>query len=85
VDAQVTLHFSGWTTQGDLIESSVMAHRPAVFSMTGVIAGWREALATMVVGDKVRVWIPMALGYGPHPRRGQPRGDLVYELELLGL
>jgi len=81
---QVMLHFSGWTRDGRLIESSVMANHPAVFAMQAVIAGWREALATMVVGDKVRIWIPEALAY-PRPRRGQPHGDLVYELELLGI
>jgi peptidylprolyl isomerase len=81
--SEVKLHFSGWTADGRLIESSVMAHHPAVFSMAGVIAGWREALSQMVVGEKVRLWIPGDLAYGPKPLRGQPKGDLVYELELL--
>src|SRR5262249_48622910 len=45
--SEVKLDFSGWTVDGRLIESSVMAHHPAVFSMAGVIAGWREALAQM--------------------------------------
>jgi peptidylprolyl isomerase len=81
---QVMLHFSGWTSDGRLIESSVMANHPAAFAMNSVIAGWREALPSMVVGDKVRLWIPKALAY-PRPRRGQPRGDLVYELELVAI
>jgi FKBP-type peptidyl-prolyl cis-trans isomerase len=81
--SQVKVHFSGWTTDGRLVESSVMADHPGVFAMTGVIRGWREALTQMVVGQKVRVWIPTALAYGAKPRRGQPRGPLVYELELL--
>jgi FKBP-type peptidyl-prolyl cis-trans isomerase len=79
----VMLHFSGWTSDGRLIESSVMAHHPAVFQMAGVMAGWREALWQMVVGDRVRLWIPRDLAFGAQPRRGQPKGDLVYELELL--
>jgi peptidylprolyl isomerase len=82
---RVKLHFSGWTADGKLIESSVMAGQPAVFELTTVIAGWREALGRMVTGDKVRIWIPPALAYGDRPRRGQPRGSLVYELELLGI
>ncbi len=81
--SQVKLDFSGWTAEGRLIESSVMAHHPAVFSMSGVLRGWREALSQMVVGDKVRIWIPRDLAYGAQPRRGQPKGDLVYELQLL--
>jgi peptidylprolyl isomerase len=82
---RVKLHFSGWTADGKLIESSVMARQPAVFELTAVIAGWREALARMTTGSKVRIWIPPALAYGDHPRRGQPRGSLVYELELLAI
>jgi peptidylprolyl isomerase len=81
--SQVKLAFSGWTTDGRLIESTVMAHRPAVYSMAGVIRGWREALLQMVVGDGVRLWIPRDLAYGPKPLRGQPKGDLVYEIDLL--
>jgi peptidylprolyl isomerase len=82
-NSQVKLDFSGWTAEGKLIESSVMAHHPAVFPMVGVLAGWREALVRMVVGDKVRIWIPRDLAFGEKPLRGQPKGDLVYELELL--
>jgi FKBP-type peptidyl-prolyl cis-trans isomerase len=81
--SQVKLDFSGWTADGKLVESSVMARHPAVFEMTGVMPGWREALSRMVAGDKVRVWIPRDLAFGSTPRRGQPKGDLVYELELL--
>jgi len=81
--SQVKMAFSGWTTDGRLIESTVMAHQPAVFSMAGVIRGWREALLQMVVGDGVRLWIPRDLAYGPKPLRGQPKGDVVYELDLL--
>jgi FKBP-type peptidyl-prolyl cis-trans isomerase len=84
-NGQVKLDFSGWTARGNLIESSVMAKHPAVFDLVGVIAGWREALLGMVVGEKVRLWIPAALAYGPKPRRGQPQGDLVYDLELLSI
>jgi FKBP-type peptidyl-prolyl cis-trans isomerase len=81
--SQVKLNFSGWTTDGRLIESTVMAHHPAVFSMASVIRGWREALLQMAVGDGVRLWIPRDLAYGPKPLRGQPKGDVVYELDLL--
>ena len=82
---RMTLHFSGWTAGGRLIESSVMGGQPATYEMEGVLPGWREALPQMVVGDKVRLWIPAALAFGEKPRRGTPRGDVVYELELLGL
>jgi len=83
--SRVILHFSGWTADGRLIESSVMAGQPATYELEGVLPGCREALQGMVVGDKVRLWIPAALAFGEKPRRGQPRGAVVYELELLEL
>jgi len=77
------LDISGWTLNGDLIESTVMAGHPASFELINALRGWREVLPLMVVGDKVRIWIPAALAFGDNPRRGQPEGDLVYDLELL--
>ena len=84
-ESKMLLHFSGWTQGGELIESSVMAGRPAVFDLITALRGWREVLKIMVPGYKVRVWIPAALAFGDKPRRGQPKGDLVYELELLSI
>jgi peptidylprolyl isomerase len=83
---RVTVHFSGWTTKGVLFESTAIAGRPAVYGLGDVIPGWREVLPRLVVGDKVRLWIPSALAYGDKPRRRAfPAGPLVYDLELLAL
>jgi len=82
---QMLLDFSGWTLNGDLIESTVMAGHPASYELISAMRGWRDVLQLMVVGDKVRIWIPAALAFGDKPRRGQPKGDLVYDLELLAL
>jgi len=51
-----------------------------------LIAGFREGLLTMKVGDKVRLFIPPHLGYGaqgggPIP----PDADLVFDLELVSI
>jgi FKBP-type peptidyl-prolyl cis-trans isomerase len=82
--SQVTLHMSGWTHDGTLFESTVMAGRPALAFVRDLIPGLREAVQAMSVGEKTRIWIPAALAYGDHPRRpGQPAGPLVYEVELL--
>jgi len=63
-----------------------MSNHPASYTLGEVIPGWREAILQMVAGEKVRVWIPAALAYGEAPRRrGVPAGDLVYELELVGI
>jgi peptidylprolyl isomerase len=85
-ERRMKLHFTGWTTDGRLIESTRLAGQPALYSLSEVIPGWREALQQMVVGDRARVWIPAALAYGDHPRRrGLPAGNLIYEFELLAI
>jgi peptidylprolyl isomerase len=81
----VRVAFSGWTRDGALFGTSTSSGQPAVYSMSDVIAGWREALGTMVIGEKRRLWVPASLAYGDKPRRGLPAGDLVYDLELVGL
>jgi peptidylprolyl isomerase len=85
VGGKVRVEFSGWTHDGTVFGTTSTAGRPAVFSMNDVILGWREALPSMVVGEKRRLWVPAALAYGAKPRRGVPAGDLVYELELVGI
>ena len=49
-----------------------------------LIPGFRDALLTMKVGDKIRVFIPAALGYG---ERGAgdvipPNSDLIFDIEI---
>lgn len=79
----VTTHYSGWTTDGAMFDSSVMRGEPADFPVNGLIAGMTEGLMTMVVGEKKRFWIPQDLAYGETPRSGAPRGELVFDVELL--
>ena len=84
--SQVRVEFSGWTRDGVLFESTRLSGHPATFAVGNVIPGWNEALQQMVVGEKVRIWVPAALAYGEKPRRrGVPAGDLVYDMELLAL
>jgi peptidylprolyl isomerase len=78
--SQVTVHYSGWTTDGKLFDSSVTRGEPATFPLDGVIAGWTEGVQLMVEGEKTRFWIPERLAY-----RGEraPYGLLVFDVELL--
>ena len=78
--SQVTVHYSGWTTDGKMFDSSVMRGEPATFPLDGVIAGWTEGLQLMVEGEKTRFWIPEPLAY---QGRRDPRGMLVFDVELL--
>lgn len=79
----VTVHYSGWTTDGKLFDSSVKRGQPASFPLNRVIPGWTEGLQLMVVGEKRRFWIPAALAYGDNPGGGRPGGMLVFDVELL--
>jgi len=81
----VSVHYSGWTTDGHMFDSSVKRGRPAQFPVGGVIKGWTEGLQLMVVGEKRRFWIPANLAYGEAPGGGRPGGMLVFDVELLGV
>jgi peptidylprolyl isomerase len=78
---KVTVHYSGWTTDGKMFDSSVMRGQPATFGLNQVIAGWTEGLQLMVEGEKRRLWIPEALAYKGMP--GKPKGMLVFDVELI--
>ncbi len=77
----VTVHYSGWTTDGKLFDSSVTRGNPATFGLNQVIPGWTEGLQLMVVGEKRRLWIPQDLAYAGRP--GRPQGMLVFDVELI--
>jgi FKBP-type peptidyl-prolyl cis-trans isomerase len=82
--SRVTVHYSGWTTDGKLFDSSVQRGQPSSFGLNGVIKGWTEGVQLMVEGEKTRFWIPGELAYGDKPARpGAPAGTLVFDIELL--
>ena len=79
----VTVHYSGWTTDGKLFDSSVTRGEPTSFGLNQVIKGWTEGVQLMVKGEKRRFWIPAGLAYGENPGNGAPGGMLVFDIELL--
>jgi peptidylprolyl isomerase len=81
--SRVEVHYTGWTTDGRMFDSSVQRGSPAQFPLNGVIPGWTEAVQLMVEGETRRVWVPSALGYGDSPRGGRPGGTLVFDIQLL--
>ena len=82
----VTVHYTGWTTDGKMFDSSVMRGETISFPLSGVIKGWTEGVQLMVVGEKTRFWIPGDLAYGETPRRpGAPAGTLVFDIELFDI
>jgi peptidylprolyl isomerase len=80
---EVTVHYSGWTTDGKLFDSSLQRGEPATFPLNRVIPGWTEGLQLMVTGEKRRLWIPKELAYNDQP--GRPAGMLVFDVELIGI
>ena len=81
----VSVHYTGWTTDGKMFDSSVTRGTPSEFPLNRVIKGWTEGVQLMVVGEKRRFWIPGALAYGDTPNNGRPFGVLVFDIELLGI
>ena len=78
--SQVQVHYTGWTTDGKMFDSSVVRGQPAEFALDGVIPGWTEGLQLMFEGEKTRFWIPEKLAYGG---KQAPYGLLVFDVELL--
>jgi len=81
--SKVTVHYTGWTTDGTMFDSSVVRKSPATFPLSGVIKGWTEGVQLMVVGEKRRFWIPEELAYKGRP--GAPQGMLVFDVELISI
>lgn len=82
---RVKVHYSGWTADGKMFDSSVVRNQPAEFGVTQVIKGWTEGLQLMTKGEKRRFWIPGDLAYDKNPRPGAPRGQLTFDVELIDI
>lgn len=79
--SQVTVNYTGWSTDGKMFDSSITRGEPATFSLDQVIAGWTEGVQMMTEGEKCRFWIPESLAYKGQP--GMPAGMLVFDIELI--
>jgi peptidylprolyl isomerase len=79
--ATVEVHYTGWTTDGKMFDSSRKRGKTASFPLNRVIAGWTEGLQLMQKGETARFWIPVELAYNNRP--GKPAGMLVFDVELI--
>jgi len=88
VGNRVTVHYTGWLTDGKKFDSSLDRGQPFEFQLgqRHVIAGWEQGVLGMKVGGKRKLTIPPALGYGSRSVGGgliPANSTLIFEVELL--
>jgi FKBP-type peptidyl-prolyl cis-trans isomerase len=79
--SRVQVHYSGWTTDGKMFDSSIVKGTPMEIGLDQLIPGWTEGLQLMTEGEQARFWIPQKLAY--KGEAGMPAGMLVFDVELI--
>jgi len=80
--SQVSVHYTGWTTEGRMFDSSVPSGMPRSMRLDEVIKGWSEGVPMMTEGERMRLWVPEKLAY---EGKSDPKGMLVFDIELVAI
>ena len=86
---RVTVHYTGWLTNGKRFDSSVAKQKPFTFEIgkRRVIKGWDEGVRSMKTGGIRQLKVPSNLGYGSvgSPPLIPANATLIFEIELLSI
>ncbi|MGR5236906.1 FKBP-type peptidyl-prolyl cis-trans isomerase [Vibrio alfacsensis] len=85
-NSKVKVHYHGTLIDGTVFDSSVNRGEPISFGLNQVIKGWQEGVQYMVVGEKIRLFVPSTLGYGKNGTGPIPPASvLIFDVELLDI
>jgi peptidylprolyl isomerase len=79
----VEVRYTGWTTDGDMFDTTEIHQRSRKIRVSGVVPGFEESVQLLSVGETGRFWVPEELAYDR--RLGKPMGMLVFDLTLVGI
>jgi FKBP-type peptidyl-prolyl cis-trans isomerase FkpA len=85
IASTVTVHYKGYTLNGDIFDSSYDRGKTSTFPLSGVIQGWQIGIPQLSVGGSGTLLIPSHLAYGSNPPRGSVIGKnevLAFDIEL---
>ena len=81
---KVKVNYEGHLINGTEFDSSYKRNKPVTFPVSGVIAGWTEALCMMPVGSKWMLYVPQELAYKDREQaKIPPFSCLIFTVELL--
>lgn len=86
VEDEVTVHYKGYTLDGDIFDSSYERGEPSTFPLNRVITGWQLGIPLFTEGGKGTLLIPSELAYGKYPPQGSgiKRNEvLIFDVELI--
>ncbi|MEE8370750.1 MAG: FKBP-type peptidyl-prolyl cis-trans isomerase [Sphingomonadales bacterium] len=86
LENDIEVHYSGWTTDGRMFDSSQLRKQTATFPLGRLIEGWQLAIPELTKGEIARIWIPGALAYDNRADRPfSPKGMLVFDVEIVDI